>query len=164
MTQDARDHGLRLGSYGDPMAVPFEVWQDLISALMPRSVVGYTHQWRSIPCGPITDLVDGMSARHMESAFWFRDNIMASCDSTRDVATADMLGWRKFLAVPEGTEIPAGMVQCPATREQNPLTCDRCGICNGVQGKSSRASVYLVEHGMRSQSKAKRVAALAVIP
>jgi hypothetical protein len=153
LTQDARDHGLRLGSYGDPMAVPFEVWIDLISALMPRSVVGYTHQWRNLSIG---------------DRAWFEQNIMASADSITDATLARDLGWRVFLAVSavgyhEGPQIPAGFVQCPATRDENPLTCRQCGICNGTQGKSTRASVYLWEHGMRSQSKGKRSAALAVL-
>jgi hypothetical protein len=153
LTQDARDHGLRLGSYGDPMAVPSEVWIDLIDALMPRSVVGYTHQWRDL----------GAFASNTVRIEWFRENVMASADSIADAEFARDLGWRVFLATPTGTTVPAGFVQCPATRDQNPLTCRQCGICNGTQGKATRASVYLWEHGMRSQSKGKRSAALAVL-
>lgn len=148
---DARAYGLRLGSYGDPAAVPWHVWQDLISALQPSKVVGYTHQWRV--------------NRHTADWQWFRDNIMASCDTNDDALEAQMLGWRYFLAMPHGAWVHPRlkMVQCPATRERNPLNCYQCGICDGAQGRPSRASVYLAEHGMRSQSKAKRAAGLQVI-
>src|SRR5262249_20712580 len=36
---------LRLGSYGDPAAVPFRVWSTLAAGA--RAHVGYTHQWRT---------------------------------------------------------------------------------------------------------------------
>lgn len=157
LQSDALAHGLRLGSYGDPMAVPANVWQDLISALMPRSVVGYTHQWETYPLGDIL-VGEDQTLDH-----WFRNHVMASVDTIAQAEKARTLGWRVFLATPEGSEIPSGLIQCPATRDLNPLTCERCGICNGAQGKATRASVYLVEHGVRSQSKAKRFASLAVI-
>ena len=146
LTQDARDHGLRLGSYGDPMAVPFGVWADLIDALAPRSVVGYTHQWST--------------TFDQTGAAWFRENLMASCDSVAEASLARELGWRFFLATDSNDPQIDRVVQCPATRDVNPLTCERCGACSGA---GTGASVYLVEHGMRSQSKAKRSASLAVL-
>lgn len=147
--QDAQAHGLRLGSYGDPMAVPSHVWQDLIDALQPRSVVGYTHQWRH--------------TFDQHAAAWFRDNLMASADTVGEAEIARDLGWRFFLAIPAGSPVPERTVQCPATRDERPLNCDQCGICDGAQGRPGRASVYLAEHGVRSLAKGKRVAALQVI-
>ncbi len=141
LQQDARDHGLRLGLYGDPMAVPASVWQDLISALQPRSVVGYTHAWQNAPYGSTGEWL------------WFRDNIMASADSLSDANSARARGWRFFLATSDKDPDIDRAVLCPATRDVDPLTCHTCGICNGAQGKSTRASVFLVEHGMRSQAK-----------
>ena len=38
-------HGVRLGSYGDPAAVPVSVWQQLLKATQPLKKTGYTHQW-----------------------------------------------------------------------------------------------------------------------
>lgn len=150
LTQDARDHGLRLGSYGDPMAVPAQVWQDLVSALQPRSVVGYTHAWR--------DAIKLDASKSMPEAdfTWFLNNIMASCDSIAEANEARWIGWRFFLATQDTTPAIERTILCPATRDKDPLTCRSCGICNGSQGKSTRASVFLVEHGMRSQAKAKR--------
>jgi hypothetical protein len=160
---DARANGLRIGSYGDPMAVPAEVWQDLISALAPRSVVGYTHQWNRAWSFVTTP---GSFHRYTMAGYeWFRENVMASCDSVAEAELARSLGWRFFLAIPNETHraFALGAIQCPATRDSNPLTCDRCGICNGAQGKATRASVFLMEHGVRSVSKGKRSAALAVL-
>lgn len=163
LQSDARAYGLRLGSYGDPMAVPYTVWQDLISALQPRSIVGYTHQW---------DASARILATFDRAGYsWFRDQIMASCDSTADAKQARSLGWRFFLAIPESDFLGdwppngrtvMGAIQCPATVSDR--TCDECGACNGSQGRPDRVSVFLAEHGMRSQSKAKRAAALKVIP
>lgn len=164
LQSDARQYGLRLGSYGDPAAVPYTVWQDLIGALAPRSVVGYTHQWDF----KFDDmqmrykwLRPPMSDHHM----WLQSNVMASCDSVAEANCARALGWRYFLAIPasELATVPERTVQCPATRDQNPLTCNTCGICNGAARGVGKASVYLLEHGMRSQSKAKRVAGLQVL-
>lgn len=159
LQSDALAYGLRLGSYGDPMAVPYTVWADLISALNPRSVVGYTHQWGADPAR-VTIAGDR----------WFRDHVMGSADTIQQARDARSFGWRVFLAISPAElvyedirAIPMDrMVQCPATREQNPLTCSTCGICNGSGKGVGKASVYLVEHGMRSQAKAKRVDALRV--
>lgn len=37
--------GLRLCAYGDPAAVPFEIWRLMVKA--SRTHVGYTHSWRT---------------------------------------------------------------------------------------------------------------------
>lgn len=147
------------------MAVPAHVWVDLISALNPRSVVGYTHQWQS----SITDDTGApmVGSRHWE---WCRDHLMASADSIQEGKLARALGWRFFLAIPESTfqgDYPAngrtvlGAIECPATVSDR--TCATCGACDGARRGATKASIFLVEHGMRSQAKAKRVAALQVI-
>ncbi len=155
LQSDAKQYGLRLGSYGDPMAVPYEVWRDLIDALQPRSVVGYTHQWGTLP--------HNNNNGRLDAYFWFRAHVMASCDNAAQAENARFCGWRFFLATPAGAPVPERTVQCPATRDVNPLTCNTCGICNGAGKGSGKASVFLVEHGMRSQSKGKRSASLAVL-
>lgn len=96
---------------------------------------------------------------------WLREFVMASCDSAADAMMARALGWRYFLAVgpDQVDEVPERTVLCLAEREKNPKTCETCGICNGTQGRESRASVYLVEHGARSQGKHKRAAGLQVL-
>lgn len=155
---DALAYGLRLGSYGDPAAVPYTVWQDLIDALQPSKVVGYTHQWQVFADRSFDPSVT------RDHYIWLRDHVMASCDTAAEAADARFLGWRTFTAIPAGTTPPEKSIQCPATRAENPLNCYQCGVCDGSQGRPNRASVYLAEHGARSQGKARKVVALQVIP
>jgi hypothetical protein len=147
LTLASQGHGFRMGSYGDPAAVPAHIWQSILTMVQPRVHTGYTHQWRTMA-----------PSFHRD---WLQDNIMASCDTIQDAEDARATGWRYFLAVsPELVpDVPEKTVLCLAERETNPRTCETCGICNGTQGKGTPAvSVFLVEHGARSQGKHKRSA------
>lgn len=149
----AQEHGFRMGSYGDPMAVPHRVWQSALALLQPTLHTGYTHQWR------------GVSSLHARGQ-WFRENVMASCDSIADAALARANGWRYFMAIPpdQVANVPERTIECLAERPGDKAkTCEECGICNGTQGREVRASVYIVEHGARSSGKHKRSAALQVL-
>lgn len=149
-----QSNGLRMGSYGDPVAVPAELWAMVIGMCKPRMYTGYTHQWRTLEASH--------QARNRGHLDWFKEHIMASADSVADAAVAKSLGWRYFAAV-RPDDKPEGSIECLAERKKNPLTCEQCGICNGTQGKATRVSVYIVEHGRRSQSKHKRSRALQVL-
>lgn len=149
MESSARDHGLRMGSYGDPAAVPFHVWQILIDSLCPKTITGYTHRWQ--------DSLGNDAGEHMA---WCRDNLMASCDNASEAALARSKGWRYFLAIPAGTAIPAKTVECLSDKLDK--TCEDCGMCNGNQGRLGRISVFIKEHGVLSSAKARRSAALQV--
>jgi hypothetical protein len=144
---EALTHGLRLGAYGDPAAVPFEVWQMLISAIQPRAITGYTHQWRESFAAP------------------YRALVMASADNVQDAIQARASGWRYFAAVPTAESAGAlpGAIQCLA--DSKGLTCEQCGICNGSRlGRDVQpTSVWIAEHGPMSSAKAKRSASLAVL-
>jgi hypothetical protein len=120
---------LRLGSAGDPAAVPAEVW----ARILPRVAghTGYTHQWRE----PF--------AAHL------RGVVQASCDTLADLDAARSAGWRTFTVLPIGTADPASTVHCAASVERGAKTsCARCGLCDGA-----RADVVITAHG----STAKRV-------
>ncbi len=119
---------VRLGAYGDPAAVPFEVWVDHLEGA--RGWTGYTHQWRT--CDP---RLAGL--------------VMASCDSPLDAARARWSGWRTFRG--KLAEEPAyrGEVVCPATEEGGMRSsCDRCLLCDGSSGlMDKRASITITVHG-----------------
>jgi hypothetical protein len=118
---------IRLGAYGDPAAVPFAVWEDLISQGC-GAWTGYTHQWRRAP--------------------QLRALVMASCDTPAEHDEARALGWRTFTIMPEGAERLDGAVQCLA--DARDLTCSDCGICDGTRAdsRSRRApSVWIAVHG-----------------
>lgn len=124
---------VRLGAYGDPAAVPFEVWSALLAEGAPKHT-GYTHQWRTCD-----QQLKGL--------------LMASCDSAGDAMEAARMGWRSFIVMPAtfdpvadplltlGGEAPkARTIQCLSDR--NGLECAKCGVCDGT-----KVSVWIHAHG-----------------
>ena len=108
--------GLRIGSYGDPAAVPIAVWGPLIGAAPWHT--GYTHVWRRF--GELQGLV------------------MASVDSRGEAFEASELGWEYFRVALRGdVERVRGEARCPASVEAGKrVTCAGCPIqCNGNGGK-----------------------------
>jgi len=104
---------LRLGSYGDPAAVPAAVWLPLVAACDGHS--GYTHQWRE-PVGA-----------------WARGILQASCDGMADYLEATAHGWGTFHVVPKGTALPSGVAHCAASKERGAkTTCAACLLCSGT--------------------------------
>lgn len=111
--QQVAGRKLRVGSYGDPAAVPAAVWLPLIAAVAGHT--GYTHQWRT-PIGQ-----------------WAKGILQASCDGLADYSEATTHGWGTFLVTPKGTELPAEMAHCAASKERGAkTTCERCTLCAGV--------------------------------
>ena len=41
-----RSRPLRIGAYGDPAAIPYQPWMELMQSIAPTAWTGYTHQWR----------------------------------------------------------------------------------------------------------------------
>lgn len=116
---------VRLGTYGDPAAVPSEVW----IALTRRAAghTGYTHQWRT---------ADALRAL-----------CMASVDNETEAAIARGMGWRTFrVALSERPQPMAKESLCPASAEAGKkLTCSQCLACAGANG--FRGSIYIPAHG-----------------
>ncbi len=150
---EAMTHGIRLGAYGDPAAVPFHIWEDFLAAIQPRVVTGYTHQWREAHAAPLRTLV------------------MASCDSAADARDAHAAGWRYFAAIPaddtrERAALPGPVVNCLS--DAKGIQCRTCGICDGARAEREvqPASVWIADHGTKAISKAnkaRRSLALAVV-
>lgn len=116
---------VRLGSYGDPAAVPFHVWSRLLAGAAGHT--GYTHQWSRFP----------------ELAAW----CMASCDSERDRLHARLLGFRTFRVRAQGAPVFKSEVICPASREAGAKTvCADCRACGGTTAKA-RADIVIEAHG-----------------
>ena len=119
---------LRLGSYGDPTAVPYHIWAPLARVASGRT--GYTHQW-------------------LAGRFWrFRYLLMASVETLEQATEARGKGWRTFRTGTIGETPVRGEFHCPASAEQGKrLTCEQCGACNGSNGKPDRASILIWAHG-----------------
>ena len=125
-------NGVRLGAYGDPVAMPRHMARHLVSRAGVRQ--GFTHQWRR------PEVKEG----------WPR-LVMASCESPEQVARAHGGGWRTYTAYPETLtakearqaiiNASAGqisgrliMAHCPASaRLDYRETCLTCPLqCNGA--------------------------------
>lgn len=130
---------VRLGSYGDPAAVPARVWRELVS--VSAGWIGYTHQWR---------------APHAQG---LRDLCMASVDSVGEMAAARHMGWRTFRVRLPDEALQAREAVCPASAEAgHKLTCSDCRACNGG-GSGRRGSISILIHGNHKERRASRFAA-----
>lgn len=115
------DRPLRMGAYGDPVAVPWHAWQ----GLHDRKVwTGYTHQWRQLIATP------------------FRNVLMASCDGPVEAMEAARAGWRAFVVQP--LDEPGDGILCPSVSHGTP--CASCGLCSGLQ-KPDAPSIWIEAHG-----------------
>lgn len=124
-----RDRYFRIGSYGDPAAVPFEVWSDICK--VSAGWTGYTHQWKT--CDQR-----------------YQDLCMASVDSIKgymkEFHQAQAMGWRTF-RVRESEDNPLMECEfvCPASKERGAIvTCEKCCGCAGNDGKRSKSPVIML--------------------
>jgi len=123
---------VRGGSYGDPAAVPFHVWQALLHD--QPSGTAYTHQWRRFP----------------ELAAF----CMASVDNEQEKMEANLLGFRTFRVRGATDPTLPREVVCPASKEANHrTTCDKCLACGGNRAKA-RADIVIVVHGAAGKMNA----------
>ncbi len=115
---------VRFGTYGDPAAVPVEIWQTLAASASGRT--GYTHQWRNRKFSALAPLMQ------------------ASCETAQDVERAHILGFLgTFRVVPLGGEIPTNALHCPASEEMGKsVQCIDCRACNGSR------DVAIYAHGI----------------
>jgi len=118
---------LRIGSYGDPCAVPLTVWHTLLRLVNAPYHTGYSHQWRAFP--------------------EFRSLLMASVDSETERTEASYQGWRTFRVAREALPGKREIV-CPNTTRN--VSCADCGLCDGMQSETdSRKSIVIAAHGAK---------------
>lgn len=130
LLQKLQGRMLRVGTYGDPSAIPQSAWEPLLNAGI-KGHTGYTHQWAN-PLGSV----------------WI-GRLMASVDNATERLNAWKQGWRTFSVLnTDETHKDAGSGVCPSSAEYIAKTgrkvqCDSCGLCNG-----SKASVAIKGHGI----------------
>lgn len=112
---------VRLGTYGDPAAVPFEVFKALLSGAVGHT--GYSHQLGLVQ-------VD--------------KRLMISADTLGEASKAQSKGYRTFRVIPIGSNDKASNeIVCPATTHG--IQCKDCGLCDGTKkGKN----VVIEAHGV----------------
>lgn len=120
-----RGRKVRFGAYGDPAAVPFEVWDQIHK--VSAGFTGYTHQWR---------IADPR----------FADMFMASADSVEDRREARMKGYRTF-RVRLATEVrERGEIVCPSSEEAGDKTdCATCLQCSGT-ALGRKLDIVIIKH------------------
>lgn len=123
---------VRVGSYGDPVAVPVEVWHQVLH--VSAGWTGYTHQWRTCDVR-------------------FREFCMASVDDEWDRREARRQGWRTFRTRASTSEpLWEDEITCPASAEAgHKTTCQACQLCRGTQADAIVIkSIAIVAHGSRA--------------
>jgi len=113
---------VRIGTYGDPAAVPVEVWAVLLGGT--AGWTGYTHAWRTC------DL----------RLRWL---CMASVETREDYLTARERGWRTFRVKMPWMDLYPGEVLCP--NESSGVQCINCGLCPGRSRPAK--SIAINAHG-----------------
>lgn len=124
-TQDFSTRTLRIGAYGDPAAVPIEVWDEIVPQF--KTAIGYTHQWR----------------------YYVRLSkyCMASVDTPEERTQAKALGFRTFRVIRTNEQRGSREAQCPASEEAGHLiTCTQCRYCDPRNGTGD---VAIRAHGVR---------------
>jgi hypothetical protein len=117
----------RIGSYGDPAAIPARIWKRATRRVKNRT--GYTHQWRKRIGAGLKGLC------------------MASADSESDVGDATARGWRTFRV--RKIDAPTLKTEsiCPASAEGGKrVQCDTCGLCKGAT--IAARSIVIADHGL----------------
>ena len=118
---------VRLGTYGDPAAVPAYVWESLISEAEGHTA--YSHQ-------------SGVTGAEVRPDF-----MMISADTEAEARDAWASGKRTFRVIKNVSEIVKGSeISCPASKEAGfRTTCNACGLCAGASVKAK--SIAIVDHG-----------------
>lgn len=125
-----KGRNIRLGSYGDPAAVPTYVWDKVCS--VTNGHTGYTHQWNKRFVDPK-----------------LKDYCMASCDNETEYRKAKKMGWRSFrIRFDNEQPLLEKEFVCPASNEAgNKTSCTKCKACMGL-GAKTKKDPCIIAHGL----------------
>lgn len=132
-----RGRMVRLGTYGDPSAVPSYVFESLIADAIGHTA--YTHQ------------------NDIKSADVRADLYMISADTIQQARDAWRNGQRTFRVIDNVRDLSKGdEILCPASNEMNNrTTCAKCGLCAGASVKAR--NIAIVAHGAGARNFASNI-------
>ena len=115
---------IRLGTYGDPSAVPSYIWDSLLSKAKKHT--GYTHQAK------------------IASADVRADQCMMSADTYEESKQFWSKGFRTFRVLQKNEELDKqNEVLCPASKEAGKrTTCEQCVLCSGSNINAKSVAIY----------------------
>jgi hypothetical protein len=126
---------LRLGAYGDPAAIPVEIWSNVINDCKISHYTGYTHQ-----------------LNYKKNGFKFNKDLtnfcMISADTPKQAKKIRDLGYRTFRVKTENSPIMTNEIECLS--DTKGIKCIDCGLCDGI-GKN-KTSIVIDIHGSRKKS------------
>lgn len=126
---------VRIGSYGDPAAIPLPVWESLIRKC--AGAIGYTHQWRTCPPE-------------------YAALVMASVETPEGRKEARERGYRTFRIRQGGNPKLRDEVVCPGSAEAGKkLTCGACMACSGT-ASGRRSDIVIIAHGSTALKGARQ--------
>lgn len=122
---------VRLGTYGDPAAVPAYVWKNL--TMFADSNTGYTHQLNH----------PSLTPDHIQS---ITSLCMVSADTPADVQQAKARDLRYFRIRLEDEALGEKEFVCPASEEAGKrMQCADCMACSG--SSKGKSSPVIIAHG-----------------
>lgn len=104
-----RKRPIRLGSYGDPAAVPAAAWDPILK--YPPNHTGFTHQWQNA------------------AAAWLKGRVMASVETRSAAAAAQAAGWKTSRTSITG-KADRNETIC-LNKTVAAFQCDECHLCDG---------------------------------
>jgi len=124
---------VRIGSYGDPAAVPLGVLRSFVLRC-DAGWTAYTHQWRRYP--------------------GLKGIAMASVNSLTEQVQAQQKGYRTFRVIQDdhpGVDANLLEILCPAGEHDGfavgeRTTCAKCRICDGARPNDRRKHIAVYAH------------------
>ena len=120
---------VRLGSYGDPVHVPLEVWNTMLKFTL--GTTGYTHQWKNL------------------EYIGYSKYLMASVDTSEEMFQANVLGYRTFRVRKKNEEVQPNEVGCLSDRNargtKKLVPCVDCMMCSGLTSKVTK-DISIIQH------------------
>lgn len=105
-----KDKSIRLGAYGDPAAVPLEVWTKILADC--KNHTGYTHQ---------------ISHKNFDKGI--AEICMVSADTEKQATSAHKKGFKTFRVKTEKMPLLSNEINCLS--ESHGISCLECGLCDG---------------------------------